>query len=696
MEMARKRPCSKCGAEVPGGDLQGLCPACVAKVAFVGESENETVPLRDLAADGVRFFGDYELLDEIARGGMGVVYKARQISLNRTVAVKMILAGQLASPADVQRFLAEAEAAADLQHPNIVAIHEVGQYEGQHYFSMAFVEGENLTQLAQERGGTDVKWCRRAATYVKTIAEAIDYAHQRGTLHRDLKPSNILIDAFDQPRITDFGLARRVKRDSDLTMSGQIIGSPNFMPPEQAAGRRAEIGPQSDVYSLGALLYFLLTNKPPFQGDTVHDTLTKVLNRDPEPPRALNRAIPRDLETIGLKCLEKSPARRYPSAQALADDLGRFLNSEPVTARPITRPLRLWRRVQRHRVSASLAAALVLLCIVLVFMAERGFNSPTGIHRGLDPMPIAEMPAPSAQGISAVIDGMFYVTSATAGLSDDFPRALFVYDPRADRWRRLAESHVAHSAPAGGVIGGKLYLVGGSDATNGITGILEVYDPASGQWQLKQPMLTPRSSCAGAVLGGKLYVIGGTSGTNFLATVECYDPATDTWATQPSLAMPRAGCGAAAMGDTIFVVGGITNLPGAYAGDVVTWKPGATNWSTLSTFGNQGMLVPVDQPFVAELGGVVYVFGGNTDGGAVDRAQCLVHADPGWMWMVQQRMPAIRYMGCGAVAYGDEIWLFGGWTMHPNPEALPHADVFIFYPKGNSWRTSRRVASPKS
>src|SRR5437016_2616022 len=192
--MFRHRVCRKCAAEFPAADLEGLCPACVAQVAFVGEPDLEAVPLRDLTTARLRYFGDYELLQEIARGGMGVVYKARQVSLNRTVAVKMILAGQLASPADIQRFLAEAEAAANLQHPNIVAIHEVGQHDGQHYFSMDFVEGKSLAEVVRENPLPAM----RAATYVKTIAEAVHYAHQRGVVHRDLKPSNVLIDSSDQ------------------------------------------------------------------------------------------------------------------------------------------------------------------------------------------------------------------------------------------------------------------------------------------------------------------------------------------------------------------------------------------------------------------------------------------------------------------------------------------------------------------
>jgi predicted Ser/Thr protein kinase len=288
----------------------------------------------------VRYFGDYELLEEIARGGMGVVYKARQVSLNRPVALKMILAGQLASPEDVRRFRAEAEAAANLRHPNIVGIHEVGEHQGQHYFSMDYVEGRSLAELLRD-GPLPAD---RAARYVRTVAEAIHHAHKQGTLHRDLKPSNVLIDADDRPLVTDFGLAKKIEGGAGPTAPGQILGTPSFMPPEQAAGR--PLGPAADVYSLGALLYALVTGRPPFQSDNTLDTLLQVLHNEPVPPRLLNPKIPADLETVCLKCLEKEPARRYGSAQELADDLGRFLAGEPVRARPPTLPfaLRAWVR----------------------------------------------------------------------------------------------------------------------------------------------------------------------------------------------------------------------------------------------------------------------------------------------------------------------------------------------------------------
>jgi WD40 repeat protein/predicted Ser/Thr protein kinase len=309
-----------------------------------------------------RVFGDYELLEEVDRGGMGIVYKARQKSLDRIVAVKMLLFGPLSSPEFVRRFRAEASAAASLQHPNIVAIHEVGVHQGQQYFAMDFVQGVSFQKLL----AAGPLPAQRAAACLKTIAEAIHYAHERGILHRDLKPSNVIIDANDQPHVTDFGLARRLEADSELTVTGQVLGSPNYMPPEQAAGRRGKLSRRSDIYSLGAMLYHLLTGRPPFIGEALADTLEQVLNVEPVSPRLLNPSVPRDLETICLKCVQKEPEKRYATGQAVADELSRFLLNEPIHARPITRVERLWRWCRRKpALSVALGTALLMLLAIL-------------------------------------------------------------------------------------------------------------------------------------------------------------------------------------------------------------------------------------------------------------------------------------------------------------------------------------------
>jgi len=311
-------------------------------------------------------FGDYELLEEIAQGGMGVVYRARQLSLNRIVALKMIRPSAGVGSHFVQRFRTEAEAAARLQHTHIVAIHEVGEHEGRHFFSMEYVDGPNLQELTRQKPLAP----KQAAAYLQAVAEAIHYAHQQGVLHRDLKPSNVLIGPSDQPKITDFGLAKVLTSDTELTMSGQVLGTPHYLPPEQASGKRGTVGPWSDVYGLGAILYQLLTGRPPFQAHELSDLLEQVLHREPVSPRLLNPSVPRDLETICLKCLEKEVARRYGSAQEVADDLGRHLRGETIVARPVGPPEKAWRWCRRKPALAGALAA----CAVALLLGVAGIS----------------------------------------------------------------------------------------------------------------------------------------------------------------------------------------------------------------------------------------------------------------------------------------------------------------------------------
>ncbi|MEZ6060334.1 MAG: protein kinase [Planctomycetaceae bacterium] len=342
---------SQSGAERDHARSQTLMPASDTPVTQRGIAATSA---REDRVSGV--FGNYVLLNEIARGGMGVVYRARQTTLNRVVALKMISCGELASREEVERFLGEARAAANLQHPNIVAIHEIGEQDGRHYFSMDFVEGASLAERIQEAPLPAMT----AARYMATVAEAMHFAHSKNIIHRDLKPSNILIDRSDQPRVTDFGLAKRLDTDSELTGVGVVIGSPSYMSPEQASGGQRKVSAASDIYSMGATLYALLTGRPPFRAESAVQTLIQVTHSECVPPRLLNPAIPRSLEVICLKCLEKDAERRYRTAGDLAEDLRRFLAHQPILARPASWFERAGKWCRRKPALAAVLAMLFL------------------------------------------------------------------------------------------------------------------------------------------------------------------------------------------------------------------------------------------------------------------------------------------------------------------------------------------------
>lgn len=294
-----------------------------------GDQRSETTNTRSGGSLIGRTLGDYEIIGELGRGGMGVVYKAWQTGMAREVALKMIRNGCLASENDVQRFYFEAKAGGRLNHALILDVYEVGEIEGHHFFSMEYVSGDSLGQYARQQ---KLSW-REIADMLRNVAEATDYAHEQGLLHRDLKPSNILVDAEGRPRITDFGLAKDLHSGDQLTASGSTVGTPSYMSPEQAQARRDDVTRESDVYSLGAILYTLLTGKPPFRAESRVDTLMQVIHAEPVPPRVLESDCPRGLEAICLKCLQKSPSQRYATAHDLAEDLARFLQGERVLAR---------------------------------------------------------------------------------------------------------------------------------------------------------------------------------------------------------------------------------------------------------------------------------------------------------------------------------------------------------------------------
>ena len=392
------RVCRRCGTKIFSDAPEGLCMGCVLETAL-GFSPAESIadgddcgPIKNADAKAeprtktsiravsmLGELGDYELLEEVGRGGQGVVFRARQKSLNRNVAVKVIGLGQWATPAHIKRFRLEAEAAASLDHPCIVPIYEIGERDGQCYFSMKFVKGGQLDEVTQQRPIS----IRQAAELIAKVARTVHYAHEHGILHRDIKPGNILLDAKGEPHLTDFGLARLVESESTVTRTLEVLGTPSYMAPEQAAGDNAKVTRTTDVYGLGAVLYQLLTSHPPFAGGTTYETIKLLLEAEPRPPRLWNSKIDRDLSTICLKCLERDPKRRYASALALAEDLERWLRREPIKARRIGIVGQGRRWLQRNPTTAAVTVlSLALIAAVgVIVLNSRLVNHPstTGI-----------------------------------------------------------------------------------------------------------------------------------------------------------------------------------------------------------------------------------------------------------------------------------------------------------------------------
>src|SRR5216117_3746992 len=376
------RVCPKCRAEIFADAPEGLCTACLFETGLdlfadasvapqkrddPGREDCVVAPDRKRSARRAKIFadfGDYELLEVIGRGGQGVVYRARQKSLNRTVALKVIGLGHWATEAHLKRFRREAEAAARLEHPGIVPIHEVGERDGSCYFSMKFIEGGQLDEVVRR----EAMPIRRAVEFITKVARIVHYAHEHGILHRDIKPGNILLDAKGEPHLTDFGLARLVETESTVTRTMEVLGTPSYMAPEQAVGNNAGVTSATDIYGLGAVLYQLLTGHPPFAGGTTYETVRLVLDAEPRQPRLLNPKVDRDLNTICLKCLDKDPQRRYSSALALAEDLEHWLKHEPIRARRAGLVTRGRKWVRRNPSITVMAAMLLVLAVPLGVM----------------------------------------------------------------------------------------------------------------------------------------------------------------------------------------------------------------------------------------------------------------------------------------------------------------------------------------
>lgn len=365
--------CAECGATVFADAPEGLCSVCLFRSGLGLLDNKDDEAFEPTGTRMSKDFGDYELLEEIGRGGQGVVYRAHQKSLNRTVALKVIGLAHWATEAHVKRFRLEAEAAAGLNHPCIVPIYEVGERAGACYFSMGLVEGGQLDAVAKR----EPMPIRHAAELIAKLARTVHYAHEHGILHRDIKPGNILLDGKGEPHLTDFGLARLVETESTVTQTLEVLGTPSYMAPEQAVGNNARITSATDVYGLGAVLYQLLTGHPPFAGGTTYETVRLVLDTEPRQPRLWNPKVDRDLATICLKCLEKDSQRRYSSALALAEDLDRWLKHEPIRARRTGFFTRGRKLVRRNPTSAVLVVALAAAIGAMIWKTEFVHHPPT-------------------------------------------------------------------------------------------------------------------------------------------------------------------------------------------------------------------------------------------------------------------------------------------------------------------------------
>src|SRR5437660_5582431 len=412
------RICRNCGAKIFSDAPEGLCTGCVLEaalgMALAGGDDpgsvNKLVP-NDVAttsgkktaraAELLGELGDYELLEEVGRGGQGVVFRARQKGLNRTVALKVISLGQWASKAHLKRFRWEAEAAAGLNHPGIVPIYEVGERDGSCYFSMQFVEGGQLDEVGRRTPFS----IRQAAELIAKIARTIHYAHEHGILHRDIKPGNILLDGKGEPHLTDFGLARLVETESTMTRTLDVLGTPSYMAPEQATGNNAAVSSVTDVYGLGAVLYQLLTGQPPFAGGATYETIKLLLDTEPRQPRLLNPKIDRDLSTICLKCLEKDPKRRYSSALALAEDLQRWVRHEPIQARHTGVFARGAKWVRRNPTSALLAASLIAMVAAAGWIVWKSELIQQPLATGIAVLPFENL-SEQREKAGAFVDGV--------------------------------------------------------------------------------------------------------------------------------------------------------------------------------------------------------------------------------------------------------------------------------------------------
>jgi eukaryotic-like serine/threonine-protein kinase len=430
------RVCRKCGATILSDAPKGLCTACALETAL-GILPDAVSGAADFGRQHLHGdLGDYELLEELGRGGQGVVFRARQKSLNRTVALKIIGLGQWASKAHIRRFRLEAEAAASLDHPCIVPIYEVDERDGSCYFSMKLIEGGQLDEVVRR---TPMP-ARQAAELMAKVARTVHYAHEHGILHRDIKPGNILLDVKGEPHLTDFGLARLLESESTVTRTLEVLGTPSYMAPEQAAGNNTKLTSATDVYGLGAVFYQLLTGHPPFAGGTTYETVRLVLETEPRPPRLWNPKIDRDLSTICLKCLEKNPTRRYDSALALAEDLEHWLRHEPIRARHSGVFTRGRKWIRRNRTTALLFALLLAFAATVGVMIWKSRPEPPPAA-GVAVLPFVNM-SPDKENEylgDGITEDLCTALSQIKGLRVPARTSVFVFKGKTENIRKIGK-----------------------------------------------------------------------------------------------------------------------------------------------------------------------------------------------------------------------------------------------------------------
>lgn len=470
-----------------------------------------TTPAREPGPDqatATPMLDGYEVLEEVARGGMGVVYKARQVALGRLVAIKTILGNWADHREMLQRFRAEAETIARLEHPNLVAIHQVGDWQGRPYLVMEYVGGGTLDERRRRQPPTP----RQAAELIQTLARVLHTVHQRGIVHRDLKPGNILLTDDGVPKITDFGLARQIESKSGLTLSGDVLGTPEYMAPEQAEGRSGEAGPPADLFALGAMLYELLVGRSPFAGGSAWEVMERVRRHDPVLPRRLDRTIPRDLETITLKCLQKDPASRYQDARELADDLARFLADEPILARPTPWWERGWMWARRHPTIASLAA-LSIVSVAALLIASLVYQ--VRLARALQLAGTAiELSRQRAVQVSLTQGSQALEEENTFKALAWFLEAMRLDDAagESDRLHRIRAGTLLRSSPELRQVwfhgsSGRVAVLhpGGRRGLLGIDGGARLYDTVSGE-PVSRPLRHPAAVVAGVFAGKDMQV----------------------------------------------------------------------------------------------------------------------------------------------------------------------------------------------